>query len=328
MNPLAAETVAGASGSLFNHSMDWISQAIGAGINRRAQQRQNEWNAQMAAQANQWNIEQWERQNEYNDPSNVVARLEAAGINPALAMGQGASAMISGQMADAIHPANVPQGVNPTPFVAPSFSQSSLISSEVAKNLAEADEAKSRIPVHDSERLLNDQKINESQNMCDKLIAESSLMKQQEFSSFIHTYNELNETAARINNINADTDVKGEQKRLVGQQVNTLMAQGRQLIESAKYYDQLRQNLIEEEKRNSEAFKQKYGGLSPEQVAEKNRKELQLAIDKAEKESKDIDFFEKHRDLMQVLMLINATMEPWLKLTNSMGQLTSVIEKG
>lgn len=58
--------------------------------------------------------------------------------------------MISGQMADAIHPANVPQGVNPTPFVAPSFSQSSLISSEVAKNLAEADEAKSRIPVHDS----------------------------------------------------------------------------------------------------------------------------------------------------------------------------------
>lgn len=145
-------------------------------------------------------------------------------------------------------------------------------------------------------RLLNDQKINESQNMCDKLIAESSLMKQQEFSSFIHTYNELNETAARINNINADTDVKGEQKRLVGQQVNTLMAQGRQLIESAKYYDQLRQNLIEEEKRNSEAFKQKYGGLSPEQVAEKNRKELQLAIDKAEKESKDIDFFEKHRD--------------------------------
>lgn len=84
MNPLAAETVAGASGSLFNHSMDWISQAIGAGINRRAQQRQNEWNAQMAAQANQWNIEQWERQNEYNDPSNVVARLEAAGINPRL----------------------------------------------------------------------------------------------------------------------------------------------------------------------------------------------------------------------------------------------------
>lgn len=328
MNPAVTGALANAGNSLFGHTLDWISQAIGAGINRRAQRRQNEWNAQMAAQANQWNIDQWERENEYNDPSNVLARMEAAGINPALAMGQGASAMISGTMADAIHPANVPQGVNPTPVTAPSFSQSALISSEVTKNLAEADEARSRIPVHDSERLLNEQKINESKNMCDKLIAESSLMRQQEFSAFIHTYNEINETAARINNINADTDVKGEQKRQITQQITTLIAQGRQLVASANYYDQLKRNLIEEEKRNAEEFKRKYDGLTPEQVAEKNRKELDVAIQKAEKETKDLKFFEEHRQLMETLMLLNSVMEPWLKLTNSMSQLTGIIEKG
>lgn len=58
-------------------------------VNPIMQHQQNQWNAQQMAQQNQWNIEQWRRETEYNSPVNQMARLRAAGINPALAFTQG-----------------------------------------------------------------------------------------------------------------------------------------------------------------------------------------------------------------------------------------------
>lgn len=56
-----------------------------------AQREENEknraWNKAMAEQANRWSIEQWNRENEYNLPANVMARLREGGINPDLFYG-------------------------------------------------------------------------------------------------------------------------------------------------------------------------------------------------------------------------------------------------
>lgn len=56
-----------------------------------AQREENEknraWNKAMAEQANRWSIEQWNRENEYNLPANVMARLREGGVNPDLFYG-------------------------------------------------------------------------------------------------------------------------------------------------------------------------------------------------------------------------------------------------
>lgn len=45
------------------------------------------WNKQMSELANRWSIEQWNRENAYNLPANVMARLRDGGVNPDLFYG-------------------------------------------------------------------------------------------------------------------------------------------------------------------------------------------------------------------------------------------------
>lgn len=45
------------------------------------------WNKHMSELANRWSIEQWNRENEYNLPANVMARLRDGGVNPDLFYG-------------------------------------------------------------------------------------------------------------------------------------------------------------------------------------------------------------------------------------------------
>ena len=54
--------------------------------NMRIAQMNNEWSEKMMQKQMDYNTEMWNKQNEYNDPSKQVERLEAAGINPALAL--------------------------------------------------------------------------------------------------------------------------------------------------------------------------------------------------------------------------------------------------
>lgn len=51
-----------------------------------AQHRANKARQQAQSDANQWTLDQWNRQNAYNDPVQQRKRLEAAGINPYMAM--------------------------------------------------------------------------------------------------------------------------------------------------------------------------------------------------------------------------------------------------
>lgn len=51
-------------------------------------QKNREWNLNLAKQQNQWNIEQWNRENAYNTPAAQMARYKAAGLNSDLIYGQ------------------------------------------------------------------------------------------------------------------------------------------------------------------------------------------------------------------------------------------------
>lgn len=51
-------------------------------------QKNREWNLNLAKQQNQWNIDQWNRENAYNTPAAQMARYKDAGLNPDLMYGQ------------------------------------------------------------------------------------------------------------------------------------------------------------------------------------------------------------------------------------------------
>lgn len=61
-------------------------------------QKNRDWNLNLAKQQNQWNIDQWNRENEYNTPSAQMARYKAAGLNPDLIYGQQNLAAASPEM--------------------------------------------------------------------------------------------------------------------------------------------------------------------------------------------------------------------------------------
>jgi len=66
---------------------------IGSIINtvaaRKAQERENQFNKQMAEYAYNKELEMWNRQNEYNTPLAQMARFKEAGLNPNLIYGKG-----------------------------------------------------------------------------------------------------------------------------------------------------------------------------------------------------------------------------------------------
>lgn len=62
---------------------------------REENEKNREYNLNLARMQNQWNIDQWNRENQYNTPAAQRARLAAAGMNPDLAYGEGVSANIA-----------------------------------------------------------------------------------------------------------------------------------------------------------------------------------------------------------------------------------------
>lgn len=60
-----------------------------ARMNAELQRETNAQNYRIFQEQNAWNEEMWNKQNEYNLPENQVARLKAAGVNPAMVFGNG-----------------------------------------------------------------------------------------------------------------------------------------------------------------------------------------------------------------------------------------------
>lgn len=65
---------------------------------KRENQRNRDWNLNLAKMQNQWNIDQWNRENAYNTPAAQMARLKAADLNPDLMYGQQNLAAASPEM--------------------------------------------------------------------------------------------------------------------------------------------------------------------------------------------------------------------------------------
>lgn len=86
---------------------DWVGALIGAGTaiyttveQKKAQERQNKANMELAAYQYDEQRKMWDAQNLYNDPSAQLARYRAAGLSPNLIYGGGAGGGSAGNASD------------------------------------------------------------------------------------------------------------------------------------------------------------------------------------------------------------------------------------
>lgn len=118
--------------------------------NRDINQMNNEFNAMEAQKSRDFARDMWEQNNRYNSPENQVSRLRAAGLNPALALGQVASGQVSsnaGTPSGASSSGNAQMHAAQIPMLGQSFrdtirlkNESKLADSQSAKIDAEAEQ--------------------------------------------------------------------------------------------------------------------------------------------------------------------------------------------
>lgn len=164
----------------------------------------------------------WDKQNAYNDPSQQVARLRKAGLNPAFALGSGAissgNAVSQQQMSGAIDPNsqmnNYVQMMN-------AMTQRSLMDSQKDLNESEADLNRSKAQTESTQQNLN---ITSS----DKNVANTALMKLQSINQDLE--NKLlaefggKQKASEINSLVASATKDFADAKLAGANINLVAA--------------------------------------------------------------------------------------------------------
>lgn len=85
-------SIASAGSSLLGGIFGLIGQKKANQTNLRINQMNNEFNERMMNKQMAWNEEMWNKQNAYNDPSAMMSRYRAAGLNPGLMMAGNSSA--------------------------------------------------------------------------------------------------------------------------------------------------------------------------------------------------------------------------------------------
>lgn len=195
--------------------------------------------------------------NEYNDPTNVVSRYSAAGINPAAVFGSGSvsnpttiSSSPGGSGSGVGSTASTPGGGMPT---AAAPGSAALNYSQASKNIAEGDYYRSassnqsaQALTEESYRLLLNAKVGET-SANEFLLKQEGLIKQAAASISTEKASwELTQLKASVDDLTASADLKEEQVKEVRSRVlhnlmQTLCAKSQSELNSsqANYFFQL-----------------------------------------------------------------------------------------
>lgn len=134
-----------------------LGSAVTGIVNAHMQNQANKFNERMYEKQKQDEIDFWRMNNDYNLPSNQVARLLSAGVNPASQFGEGTFVGNS---------ANAPSAPNPEPFQMANFN-------DIGKGFISASQAWLQSQLVKSQINLNDAKATEGLTHVEKLKAET-----------------------------------------------------------------------------------------------------------------------------------------------------------
>ena len=95
---MALGAIIAGGASLLGSALGFGSQKKTNKANMELAKYQNEWQSQENEKAYQRNLQMWNLQNEYNSPTQQMARLRTAGLNPNLVYGNGVTGNSSGSV--------------------------------------------------------------------------------------------------------------------------------------------------------------------------------------------------------------------------------------
>lgn len=169
------------------------------------------YNKKLAELAYKQNVEQWQRENAYNSPSAQMARMRAAGINPAMSFGSGVD--VSSGNAGSSPQLSYGQW-NPT---APAFDLSSPIQNAFQAYLLQAKrdniEADTGLKTGQTRKVIRE--TNNLEVEYQKLQAQVAGLNLDNQAKEIANRFIEREKEAKIANLEGDTALKGEQARQV-----------------------------------------------------------------------------------------------------------------
>lgn len=175
-----------ATGAIIGAGINAGSNVLGNILNWFSGQSANSENRELMREQNQWSLQMWQRNNEYNSPQAQMARLRAAGINPALAYSNGmdntSSAVAETADAPTMKPFQaVPFQVDPSVFGQAEVqkAQADLFRAQAADLLGETPEAKARIFEYGKRAAKMEQEITESEQRIAESAAKIKLMDEQ-----------------------------------------------------------------------------------------------------------------------------------------------------
>lgn len=182
-------TASGAANNAISNAQNFKLQKMQNQFNAQQQEKQNQFAEQQATTAYNRQVQFWNLQNAYNDPSQQIARMRNAGINPTLAYSQGGLTNVG-----AATPAVAPGSTNAPVTGSYSGSASPASMSEATNSIVTGINASKDLEVKDSQIIAN------------KAAADAAAAKAREDNA--------NARGKELENIiNSDPEVASERKR-------------------------------------------------------------------------------------------------------------------
>lgn len=224
----------------FNQALLGSAQMIAASNtsheDRRLIREQNEI-------SRQWNEKVWHMQNEYNLPKNQLARFVDSGLNPALMYGQATSGLaesVNGSYgAASTNPSQLPNAISNVQnsmIARENFNvqmdnvraSTDLMRSQAAKNSADADLARANV--------IKGQRDSYSQFYQNQLNFRRFVdIEKPQFEKYSQQVDaSIDEIRHKISNIDADTNIKGQEYRKIAVDINNSILITTQQIQNMK----------------------------------------------------------------------------------------------
>lgn len=246
----------GAGAGVISSILNYYSNERTNQANIAMQESANQANRQLAAEQRQWDLDMWNRQNAYNDPAAQVARLRAAGINPALAYAQG------GLMNEAAPAQEAAGSRDVAPRVQPYY-QDPLVAAQVANLNADSEEKKSRIPA-------NKARVGEIEANADKVRQEAKALG---LSNSILEQTMPSQVASAIEKNEFDRESAAAARKYVNDTARVTFEQLNQELDNLKKDGLIKDKVYDQKK------------------AELRSLEAKASIDEYEEKNKDVGFW-------------------------------------
>ena len=347
--------LAGLIGSLVVSSSNRASTTETNETNLQSVRETNATNERLAAESNQWQSEEWLRQfnmtNEYNLPVNQMARLRAAGLNPALASTNGS--LVDAEASQGSTPSANLASAQPFHAIAPMMSgletsqlADSALKMAQARNLdADTDTKTINNLTLDKRNSLELQRIkadtDQALQYTKNLVANEIFTKNEDARQGISTYQSVLESQSRIAELgsrvalqdaqkdktDAETSFIQEQQEWYGKKMvadlTVAYAQAEKLVADKNYIKECTRMVQQQVAAGSYELASEYGS-TPEEIENTVKQRFALAASELHNDKMKSELNDLQNSIDKKMMPFDNFIDRISKVTSAVGNVYSI----